>query len=578
MEKFRPLTGIEIETLTALGNRAKDWSQVEVCDPFDASLVEDCRFGGKVRIGSGAKLSLSYIANYSIGADSEVRSVTALECRHRSRFGNGVEVSTVNECGGRTIRICDRLSAQCAYIAAMYRHREDVVGRLEEMALEYAAGKESDMGHVGCNCSITGARFVREMYIGDNVHIDGASLLENGTMLDGATAGIDVKARDFIAVEDSRIDTGAILHSCFVGERAIVANGFTAENSLFFASSHCENGEAAAIFAGPCTVSHHKSSLLIAGIFSFFNAGSGTNQSNHLFKAGAVHQAVHARGCKFASNGYVMAPAAEGAFTMVLGRHTKHHDTQAMPFSYLIEENGTSKLMPALNLRSYGTVRDIAKWKERDRRTVRRDVINFEEHSPVLAGKAIAAIGILGALRDENPEAAQFFYKNTTIKASMLALGIKLYDKYATASLAALLSQGTDAELSLEAESLGEWVDLSGQYISKRAVKRILDSIADRSLGSFGEIDAQLQQFAADYHRHAYLWALATLAARLGRTPDSADIADCIAQGNAAREELNAAARADLQKEVDVLMRTGYGIDSDNTDERDADFRAVRGL
>ena len=42
---------------------------------------------------------------------------------------------------------------------------------------------------------------------------------------------------------------------------------------------------------GPYTVSHHKSSLLIAGMFSFFNAGSGSNQSNHLFKSGAVHQA-----------------------------------------------------------------------------------------------------------------------------------------------------------------------------------------------------------------------------------------------------------------------------------------------
>ena len=150
---------------------------------------------------------------------------------------------------------------------------------------------------------------------------------------------MDVKARDFIAVEDSTIDTGATCHRCFIGERAIVANGFTAENSLFFSGSHCENGEAVAIFAGPFTVSHHKSSLLISGLFSFFNAGSGTNQSNHLFKGGAVHQAVHLRGCKFASNAYVMAPAIEGAYTMIMGRHHHHHDTSAIPFSYLIESD-----------------------------------------------------------------------------------------------------------------------------------------------------------------------------------------------------------------------------------------------
>ena len=65
-----------------------------------------------------------------------------------------------------------------------------------------------------------------------------------------------------------------------------------------------------------------------------------------------------------------MAPAIEGPFTLVLGRHTQHHDTSAFPFSYLVEQDGRSALMPGANLTSYGTVRDIGKWPERDRRTV----------------------------------------------------------------------------------------------------------------------------------------------------------------------------------------------------------------
>ena len=72
-------------------------------------------------------------------------------------------------------------------------------------------------------------------------------------------------------------------------------------------------------------------------MFSFFNAGSGSNQSNHLFKSGAVHQSVHLRGCKFASGAYIMSPALEGAFTMIMGHHSYHHDTSAFPYSYLIE-------------------------------------------------------------------------------------------------------------------------------------------------------------------------------------------------------------------------------------------------
>ena len=58
---------------------------------------------------------------------------------------------------------------------------------------------------------------------------------------------------------------------------------YSAEHSVFFANSQGFNGEACSIFAGPYTVTHHKSTLLIAGMFSFMNAGSGSNQSNHMY-------------------------------------------------------------------------------------------------------------------------------------------------------------------------------------------------------------------------------------------------------------------------------------------------------
>ena len=76
---------------------------------------------------------------------------------------------------------------------------------------------------------------------------------------------------------------------------------FNHQNSVFFANSEGFHGEAVSIFAGPYTVTHHKSSLLIAGMFSFFNAGSGTNQSNHMYKLGPIHQGVVDRGSKTGS-------------------------------------------------------------------------------------------------------------------------------------------------------------------------------------------------------------------------------------------------------------------------------------
>ena len=58
-------------------------------------------------------------------------------------------------------------------------------------------------------------------------------------------------------------------------------------------------------FAGPYKVTHHKSTLLIAGMFSFMNAGSGSNQSNHMYKLGPIHQGTLERGAKTTSDSYI---------------------------------------------------------------------------------------------------------------------------------------------------------------------------------------------------------------------------------------------------------------------------------
>ena len=404
MTEYRKPTPAEIEALTAAGNSAENWDAIEVAQNFTPAQLSGCRLEGRVQIGRGARLRRCTIRNYRIGEEALIEGVTALECRRESSFGNGVRVAAINENGGRTVRIYDRLTAQTAYILAVYRYRPEAVEAIERMIERYAAERRDPLGTVGPHARITGARFIREVNIGKGATIDGASLLENGTVCAGAYVGIDVQARDFIAAEGARIDGGTLLERCFAGECCTLDKHFTAVDSLFFANSHCENGEAVSIFAGPYTVSHHKSSLLIAGMFSFFNAGSGANQSNHLFKSGAVHQSVHLRGCKFGSGTYIMAPAIEGPFTLVLGRHTQHHDTSAFPFSYLVEQDGRSALMPGANLTSYGTVRDIGKWPERDRRTVKRDRINFEEDNPYLAGGMIDAVN-LGALSLEKLEA-----------------------------------------------------------------------------------------------------------------------------------------------------------------------------
>ena len=530
---------------------------------------------GDVEIAAEARIVRSRVANYRIGTGSLVEGVTALECRRRSAFGNGVGVATMNECGGRTVKIFDRLSAQVAYVMAVYRHRPQTIAALEKMVDAYAEERSSEIGEVGSDCRIVGARFIREVRIGNGVEIDGASILENATLCDGARVGVDVKAYDLIAAEGSVIDNGSIVERCFVGESCRLDKGFTAAESLFFANSHCENGEAASIFAGPYTVSHHKSSLLIAGMFSFFNAGSGSNQSNHLFKSGAVHQSVHLRGCKFASGAYIMSPALEGAFTMIMGHHSYHHDTSAFPYSYLIEKEGRTTLMPGANLTSYGAVRDIEKWPARDRRERKRDVINFEEYNPYITEAMLRAVDTLHTLAEEDPDAPAYVYRKAVIRAAALKRGIGLYNKFVVAALGAMLDRGESAS---RYDGSGRWLDVAGQYVTKREVEAILDAVDRGELTTPEEVDNRFRVFFVHYDDYAHSWAEGIYASLLGRVPTAAEIGDAIEAGRNAREAMRRTTDADRDRDCSLDMAVSYGLDSDDEREVRDDYYSVRGL
>ncbi len=575
MANFRLLTDAEIAELKADGNFSSDWSLIEVSTDFSPSQIKHSRLEGVVRIDSKAKIIHSKVSNYHIGAGCVIDSVTSLECRDASCFGNGVEVATINENGGRTIKIYNSLTAQCGYIMAIYRHRTALIEAMESMVDSYAAEQKSTLGYIGEGSRVTNSKIIREVKVGRGVVIDGASILENATLCDGAKVGVDVKAYNFIAAEDSRIDNGSTIERCFVGECVIVSNGFTAVDSLLFASSHFENGEAASIFAGPYTVSHHKSSLLIAGIFSFFNAGSGSNQSNHLFKCGAVHQSAHLRGCKFSSSAYVMSPAQEAPFTTILGRHYTHHDTTQFPYSYLVEKEGQSQLIPAMNLANYGTVRDLDKWVKREKRKVKRDIVNMDEHNPYICQYIIEAIVGLNALKAASPQADRYNHNSVSISRKALDRALVLYIKALEVSLGSILNSGT----AIDDTHGGRWLDIAGQYVSKVYVDSLLDQVESGEIQSLTQIDEQLHAFNSNYADHAHSWAMSFLKRKLARTPSAQDL-DLVQQAaTTSHEFLKKLSDADRLKDCSGAMTISYGLDCDGDKEAIlADFNNVRGL
>ena len=426
MENYRPLTSSEIELLKSRMCTAADWSQIEVAEDFRPEYVYYTRFSGKVRIGVFNKeFSLAggmkkhsglyhttlhnvtvgndccienvknYIANYDIGNDTFIENVDIILTDGESSFGNGVEVSVLNETGGREVMIYDSLSAQQAYVMALYRHRPALIAAMKEMIGNYVGTVSSCIGTIGSNVVIADAGYIKNVKIGDCCKIEGTARLKNGSINSNADApvhiGVGVIGDDFIVSSGSSIEDGVTFSRCFIGQACHLGHTYSATDSLFFSNCQGENGEACAVFAGPFTVTHHKSTLLIAGMFSFMNAGSGSNQSNHMYKLGPIHQGIMERGSKTSSDSYLLWPAKVGAFSLVMGRHVSHQDTSNLPFSYLIENQNTSYIFPGVNLKSVGTIRDAQKWPRRDRRTDpdRLDCINYNLLSPYTIQKML---------------------------------------------------------------------------------------------------------------------------------------------------------------------------------------------
>ena len=251
-----------------------------------------------------------------------------LAVRGHSSFGNGKEIEVLNEGGGRELMLFDKLNAQLAFMLVFYRHESALINAINNMIQEYSIMRTSETGNIGKGTVIMNTGTISNVEIGEYVTIRGTTLLENGTVVSNGYApvviGEGVIARNFIVQSGSTVDGAALLENCFVGQSVEMGKQFSAENSVFFANSEAFHGEAVSVFAGPYTVSHHKSTLLIAGMFSFFNGGSGTNQSNHMYKLGPVHQGIVERGSKTGSFAYMLWPSRIGAFTVVDG---KEHGT-----------------------------------------------------------------------------------------------------------------------------------------------------------------------------------------------------------------------------------------------------------
>lgn len=630
MNTYRSLTKEEIGRLEAQACTAADWNEVQVAERFTTAHVHHARFSGKIRLGvfegefqlaggvrKHAGLSYvvlhnvtvgdnclienvkNYIANYDIGESTFIENVDIILVDKKSRFGNGVEVSVLNETGGREVVIHDHLSAHQAYIMALYRHRPLLIERMKAVIEGYAEEHASERGTIGNHVTIVNAGYIKNVRIGDCCEIEGAGRLKNGSINSNAAdpvhIGYGVVCDDFIVSSGAHIEDGTMITRCFVGQACRMGHNYSASDSLFFSNCQEENGEACAIFAGPFTVTHHKSTLLIAGMFSFMNAGSGSNQSNHMYKLGPIHQGALERGAKTTSDSYVLWPARIGAFSLVMGRHVNHPDTSNLPFSYLIEDKNTTYLVPGVNLRSVGTIRDAQKWPKRDLRKdpMKLDQINYNLLSPYTIQKMMKGREILKELERVSGETSETYaYQSAKIKNSALNKGIRFYEtaihKFLGNSVIKRLENirfRSDEEIRQRlvpdtSIGKGEWVDVSGLIAPKSEIERVMSEIEAGTLCTVKQMHERFAEMHACYYTYEWTWAYEKMLDFYHLEADKVTARDIVAIVRQWQESvvwLDQMVYEDAQKEFSLTSMTGFGADGSKT-EQQLDFEQVRGV
>jgi len=512
MNNYRNLTDSEIKNLKTQACFSDNWGKILVKDGFETKTIRNVQFSGDIKLGafkgnleikkgiqipSGIYNStvinteihdnshISYVnllANYLIKENSIIQNVGLLAVSGTTTFGNGTEIEILNEGGGRELKIFDMLSSQIAYLMVKFRHEPVFIKKLENIVHKYCQSKNAKRGTIGHYSKVINCNEIKNVNIGEFARIEGAQLLKEGTIVSNELApafvGEGVIAKDFIFMDGSKIDSAAIIDKSFVGQGTKIGKQFSAENSAFFANCEGFHSEACSLFAGPYTVTHHKSTLLIAGLFSFFNAGSGSNQSNHMYKLGPIHQGELERGSKTGSFSYMLWPSAVGPYSVVMGKHTGNFDASDFPFSYITEEKGKSFLTPAMNLFTVGTKRDIEKWPKRDKRTStnKLDLIQFDFLNPYLMGKVLTGKKILGELSEKTKKTQESVkYNGLNIYRLMLKTSVKYYNlslkvylgnqilkKLENNSATKIIDEINESFKQNNLEGTGQWIDLSG--------------------------------------------------------------------------------------------------------------------
>lgn len=594
MNDYRPLTAEEIEALQQNGCWAEDWSTINVAEDFLPSAMQQVTMYGEVNIGSFNKsIEVSpgfskhsgirnatlnhvtigddclvenigcFISNYTIGDECYLSNVAIIQTTDGATYGEGNLISVLNEAGEGNLLLYSGLSSQLAAYMLRITSDKEAQAALFRLIREGIQDRLPERGFIGSNVKITNTKEITNCIINDYCEINGAERLCDCTLLGDVQSnsyiGTGVIIENSIVDYDASVVNGANIQDCFIGEACQVSNGFSASASVFFANSVLSNGEACAAFCGPFSASHHKSSLLIGGMFSFYNAGSATNFSNHAYKMGPIHWGILERGTKTASGSYLFMPSHIGSYSVCLGKTMTHPDTSKFPFSYIIGKDAETILVPGRNLITVGLYRDINKWPKRDLRSLdhRKSLINQDWLSPFVIQKVIEGRAILQQLllNEGDTEGQTYQYEGVTLTHHAIHAGITYYDMVIKLYLGMMMEKMDDATLvELSDSSLPfSWTDLGGMLTTEEALRLFTEHLKGDAYKDIETIHQEFTRMHESYQQENFSYAHWLMLQEYQAEELSPSLLDAIKQdAQQAKKQWLEAIEMDAQKEMSL--------------------------
>jgi hypothetical protein len=320
--KIRALTSPEIKRLKSQGNFSEDWKKILVSLKFKTEHITGNYFIGKCVLGSfnGRELKaepsaafpsgiykstiinseigdncciweVKCISNYTIKPKSVIYNTGSLVSSGKSSFGNGREISVGIETGGREVLSFAEMTIPIANAVSTGRNYKELIDSYKNFVKKYSELCSIGFGIVEDSCVIRNTLKVEDCYVGNSTLIDGATLIQNSTLLGSAEEPVEISHGAY--VKNSCIQWGCQVTSMGIVDDSVLTEHSHVERhgkvtqSIIGPNTGIGEGEVTASLVGPFVGFHHQA-LLIAAIWpeGKGNVGYGANiGSNHTSKA-----------------------------------------------------------------------------------------------------------------------------------------------------------------------------------------------------------------------------------------------------------------------------------------------------